>query len=472
MKGILESPVKTAVSVLIFILSLFHVDPVHAQGACREVFHDLPAVLKLNPQIMGTVVNGLREINPQVMEMKALPKWQDLNALSRLIERLENGDLPVLAGEPVKTVKQFKRILATEISPRLNSLEERPYQPTEYRLQSEFRGMLKKLNQMLPRHARLKIAPLSKDDRGTETQRQTDVLMERLQNRFEELFPTTGFKDLAEYQAAVRTRGGEKLRENFDLLEKGDFELSMRRPESGRYWIPRVGFHNQFVTGGSKGYYTPTGRNHAESGWTSTAVETYTNLNAEVKPKYGSIRPLPSDAGSRPANSETMYGPDVFILNTERVKDRLTFNLGDSNGLLYHNNGGAGWETRGHTPQAWDQSFIPWSHRTLLAPFLDRASFGRPGPASEPILNKTWRLDFQYFEIQIFGEVTFADVKAFEFTGTPPSGEFLRQLRENGVEIRDGRTWPAKIWSETSPAESAAAPEKKTERWVDPVIAH
>jgi hypothetical protein len=426
--------------------------PVQAQVTCRKVLQDIPVRVEATPARMTAILQALKQLNPKALAMEELPKWQDFEVLAQLIRQLKSGIEPSVATFTVTTPEQFRNSLETDIQPLFKVPPAHVYKATEFQLQSELRRMIGELNRLLPVEVRVKLPPLPDQNRPLRTQLQARAVMNSVQEQFARLFSTTGFKDLNEYKKAVEERGDAELKATFDLLEKGEFELSMRRPENSRFWLPKVGFHNQFVTGSSRGYFTPSGRNHCEAGWTGVRYEVYEKLNPETKPKYGSIRPRPEDANSKPANSESGYGSDIFILKTERVKDRLTFNIGDSNGLLSHNNkSGKRWEENVNQAQAWDQSFIPWNYRTLLAPFLQRAAFGRPQPQSNPILQKTWTMDHTYFEIQIFGELTLNDVKAYEFTQTPPSGEFLKTLRDHGIEIRDGRTWPPKPWAESYP---------------------
>ncbi len=56
-----------------------------------------------------------------------------------------------------------------------------------------------------------------------------------------------------------------------------------------------------------------------------------------------------------------------------------------------------------------------------------------------------------YVELQYWGPVTLDDVELFEFRQTPPSGEFLEQLKKRGIKIRDGRVDPAVEWKEGAP---------------------
>jgi hypothetical protein len=46
-----------------------------------------------------------------------------------------------------------------------------------------------------------------------------------------------------------------------------------------------------------------------------------------------------------------------------------------------------------------------------------------------------------YIELQYWGPVTFDDVESFEFSVTPPSGDFLKELQSHGVKIFDARNF-------------------------------
>ena len=57
-----------------------------------------------------------------------------------------------------------------------------------------------------------------------------------------------------------------------------------------------------------------------------------------------------------------------------------------------------------------------------------------------------WDASLDYVEVQLWGPLDLDDVKAFEFTTRPPEGEFLKELRSRGIEIRDGRQNPPQVW--------------------------
>lgn len=416
--------------------------PVYAQFNCQNIFRE-SHVAPLTTENMDLILTELGKIEPEVLSLSKIPTWQDFEVITSLIKALEAPAVSTGSAVPGNANK-LKRALDDHFS--TVEVKDHTFTPTELHMQLALRKALERVNELLPHEARFKIPRLPISHRERRTQQQTEVLMKQILDQFKKLFKTTGYKDLLEYKTAIIGKGNVDLLESFELLEKGDFDLSIRRPERGRFWLPKVGFHNQFVTGSSEGYFKPIGRNHAESSWTGSAVKEYALLNPEVKPKYGSVRPKPNSKNMTPANSEESYGPDIFILKKNAVKDRLTFNIGDSNGLLSQNHPEASWVSTVFEPKAWDQSFIPWEYRTLLAPFLSKQAFGRPVRDQHKVLQKTFNMDDTYFEIQVFGELSLSDVKAFEFTYNPPSGDFLRELQLHNIEIRDGRTWPAKIW--------------------------
>jgi uncharacterized protein YaaR (DUF327 family) len=422
----------------------------HAEYTCRNMFRT-SSVVELTPTNSDLIKAALGKVAPEILRLEKLPTWQDFGNLQTLHDTLENQlfvEKSKSDTEPTaETAADLKHFFSERFEPQTPQ-KNHNYQPTEYQMHQSFRSLLESVHRLLPASSRFKLEPMPDEGRPLRTQLQSQKLMKHMITNFEKLFSTTGFKDLQEYKAAVKKTRDKTLIENFKLLEEGNFEISIRRPERGRFWIPKVGFHNQFVTGSSKGYYTPSGRNHVEASWTGFDYEQYSRMNGETKPKYGSIRPRPDDSLSTPGNSEQDYGQDIFILKVDTVKDRLTFNLGDTNNLsVFNSKGPLSWTETVRTPEAWDQGFIPWNYRTLLAPFLIRSKFGVVAPPKTEILDKTFALDTSYFEVQIFGELKLDDVKAFEFTQNPPQGEFLAALLKHNIEIRDGRRWPAKKWT-------------------------
>lgn len=428
-------PILTKLSPVVLTVAVLLMAPrTQAQVSCESIF----STQKISQTITARedlVLNYLeQERVRQILSLEIPPKWEDFNALSVLKDSWkylpDEGHSRMAEARALDVLKSVHKSSHT-------------FGPAEYGLQVAYRETI---SEILPSSLKKFAEQIPRSDRHTRIDEQAQSIIQNINIQFEKLFPTTGFKSYAEYKEAVLTSENPALIDAFKLLESGNFDLSIRRPTSARFWIPKVGFQNQFVTRSSRGYYTPSGRNHCESGWTGVALDAYEKMLPEAKPKYGSIRPKPNDVDSIAANSEDIYGEDIFILKKENLLKRLTFNIGDTNSLVAVNTG-TNWEQRVHNATSWDQSFIPWEFRGLLAPFLDRKKFGFPSSSTFNKLQKSWKLTDDYFEIQIFGELKWSDIESYQFQGNPPSGEFLELLQKHKIKIYDATQWPPKQWT-------------------------
>lgn len=422
-----------------------------AETSCNNLATQL---MEIHPGL-EKVFTRVNALDPALVLGEKLPRWQDFNDLQDLIVqahairttlgvggKLERLD--VVIGEFGATVES-QGIYQKLANP--GPAIEKTYAPTEYDLKTLYQNLVLQLNEQLPTRLRLAVRRIIPDERPAKLKRDAQELVKASEQRFEQLLPTSGHQSLGEFRTAYGQ--GELQQKLLTIMAEERFQMTMRRPENARWWVPKVGFQNLFVTGSSKGYYTPTGRNHVEAGWTGEKFESYEKLDNELKPKYGSFRVNPEE-GLKPANGDASYGSDIYILKKDRLRDRTTFNYGDSNGRIAQGTG-SGWENRTHTATAWDQMFIPYSHREMLAPFMEsgaKAGLGnRPTLPSESTLKTSWAGSLPYFEIQVFGQVTLEDVEMFEFKGTPPSGEFLAELQRHKIKIVDGSTWPPTPWT-------------------------
>jgi hypothetical protein len=153
----------------------------------------------------------------------------------------------------------------------------------------------------------------------------------------------------------------------------------MRRPQNGRWWIEKVGFQNQHVTGSSKGTLNPDLRNQAEAFYLGkTNLKKQAEEDPEIKPNYGYLEFASPHAPLR--NAVTDYGQDIFVFK-RHVLERLTLTIGDSLENYCEIPGRpekieeiSAIET-GKRP--WMTLFIPWKNRILAAPFIqyDRSKF-------------------------------------------------------------------------------------------------
>jgi len=184
------------------------------------------------------------------------PRYQEGNRISSKLEQLDR-----VIGEFGTTVERdgIYQKLADPGPPVAKS-----YAPTEYDLKSLYQNLVLKLNEQLPQRLRLAVRQLVPDERPVQLKGDAETLVKTVAERFERLLPTAGHQSLAKFR---ETYGSNAARKRLlDIMAEERFQMTIRRPENARWWVPKVGFQNQFVTGTSKGYYTPSGRNHVEAG--------------------------------------------------------------------------------------------------------------------------------------------------------------------------------------------------------------
>jgi hypothetical protein len=257
-------------------------------------------------------------------------------------------------------------------------------------------------------------------------------LIERQMDRMHKLVPSSGFATLDDVGKAVAALGPHRAKVVELLLKDDAFEFVTAKPESTRNGILQRGFLNQFDTGSSNGSYNPGWRLNAESWFLGMSRAEYEKIPNSVRPKYGYLRPAASTGVKMNDSGASHYGSDVFVFKREAVRDHLTFYPADSLGMAPYTSGPAATQT----PDQWDQALLPWSSRMFLAPHLQVTNDGELqfGQAPPPGF-KGRPMNTRYLEIQIWRPLGLEDVERFEFQTTPPSGDFLKSLRQNGVKI-------------------------------------
>lgn len=190
------------------------------------------------------------------------------------------------------------------------------------------------------------------------------------------------------------------------------------------------GFRNQHETGSSLGMYDPDGRAQAES----RAFGIDRDADPEDFPIYGYLQPRGDPANDgvvaydwesrRQETTAEGYGDVRFILH-DNVKDDATFTVGDS--LAPMNEGRI-------QPAPVNEPTI-FASDDQMRVLVDKE--GKPTSPSEITMSTT------YWESQIHGGVTLADVKRVEFTRgmTDPSelerhAENIAQLEAKGIDVR------------------------------------
>lgn len=411
-----------------------------------------PAFLQIYLQVQA--------LRPDLVNGKQMPKWQDFNQLETLIKSVREAkkslntpeaqaELESIASQIVRELGQKPALDALAHAHRTHVPNDR-YAPTEYELKLLYQFTLNKLNRELPAGVRIPLQRLPVDLRRPRINREAREFMVEFEKAFESRFPTTGFATFEEYEKAIRGSDDPHIKKAVEMIDKGQIEVVIRRPESARFWVPKVGFHNQYVTGSSNGSFLPSQRQRAEarlydlfdsdSNPDQLGLSAYRSQDVEFMPKYATLRPSRDSGVTYAHNASYQYGSDFYVVNLAEVQDRLSWSHGDSLGV--------GWGDG--KIEFWDASFVPWKYRLLMVDFLAgslaRNELGVPERGS--LLKVSWAPS-RYWETQILGALELKNISSFEFSQNPPSGRFLLDLIERGIPIYDCRTWPSVEWKPT-----------------------
>jgi len=240
----------------------------------------------------------------------------------------------------------------------------------------------------------------------------------RLEGIVGKSIPTTGYETIEKFREAAKNLLG------FKLLQQDKFELAMRRPERGRWWIERVGFHNQNVTHSSNGLLNPARRAEVESARMKLTTEEFASFDFDLRPKYGVLLPSRENLNLDTDHSD-QYGEDIYLFK-KSIRDRVTFTLGDS----------LNWHRDAVKSGKWNEHFIPYRFMELLSPFLEGITTF--SPRHDPLIAIQMNSDLHdrtYLELQYFGPMNLDDVEGFIYTDSPPAGSFLEALRSRGIKI-------------------------------------
>lgn len=433
------------------IFSASTVSTAIAADRCESVFSE--SRLAPNAELKSNITAALAQIRPGLISGEELPTRKDFENLQRLASLIKaDSPHPRRPEQPNDRKEEFDR-------PESRTTIEAPiYNPIEYELKSAFQSDLAKLNRLLPRDHRIRLARLPIDRRFQKNLDQARARLKNLDGVFLNRFPSTGFRTFAEYESALREMRDPSIRAAVSMIDRNEIGVAIFVPEKIRFWIPKTGFQNQYVTQTSGGANNVSLRQWAEErlyGETSRATPS-AQLDAEVSPKYGLL--ISTSDKVKNQNLGRAYGDDIYVLKTPSIADRLSFTFTDSLALAHR--------SQNDTIQ---NILIPWKYRLLMASAMNEAlSRGEFGWPSTPSMLENPPHANAYYETQIAGPVRLSDVKTFAFTKTPPKGVFLLELLRLGIEIRDARAeagkksfkvnvnFPGRAWVPT-PAEIAAA---------------
>lgn len=328
------------------------------------------------------------------------------------------------------------------------------YLPGQYGIhRAHLKGVIEALRE-LPPDFRPAVARLKPDLKNVDPNPAAVELLSKHRQTFRRVFPVTGFKNYKAYETALRASEDPLVKRAIELIDGDQIQVGMRRPEGGRFWIPKTGFQSQHATGSSRGLMDPNRRDLVESHMLGEPPSDYAARSPDLKPKYATLMVKEGNGLGNYHAIVDHYGPDVYLFKTKEIADRMTFFMGDSLNQLV-----LGRITMNGQPKNIDEMMIPWSKRLLMVPYmvenLAQGYFGRPSSPSSlaPEITPKMKMYYthDYWEAQIFGRVDLDMVEAFRFEKTPPEGEFLTELRRRGIKIYDARTSEVVEWQEVAP---------------------
>jgi hypothetical protein len=445
------APMRLGAIVRLALFSLVAVLMSSSQAiaqTCESAFLTADERLERLGSAFHSVAQQIRALPLDLISGERTPRWADFNQLNIVIQNLRIAKARLTSPEEQAEFTAIALEIARDLErdPALKDIanahrsyqQGNQYKPTEYRLKLEYQQLLGKLNHELPRGARIPIQRLPVDLRRARLNQDARELMAHLEESFKARFPTTGFKTYAEYEAHLRSSKDPLIKKAIEMIDKNQIEVVIRRPESGRFWIPKVGLQNQYVTGSSKGAYSPNERRRVEQRLYDLGDEAgYGDRDPEFMPKYGTFRPAPKSGITYDSWSSWQYGEDFYVLRLADIQDRLSFTPDDSLHL--------GWEEGPLTH--WSGSFIPWKYRLMMVELmlegLSSNTMVKPSKGNWPEFLPKYQA---YWETQILGALDLSNVESFQFVENPPSGAFLLDLLKRAIPIYDARQWPPVEW--------------------------
>jgi hypothetical protein len=420
----------------------------------KETYYDEAAAASLK-----VIFEELTTLNPELVAGARAPGWQEVEDLKSLLAKFEDIESKYKFPTEQDRVDFFERVFAEHFleNDAFKAIKEKSeeivpiteFKPTEYDLILNYRNIFERINSFLPRVSRINLNKIANNDDVEKIIKEAEGVYDQQVSRMSDLFRTTGFDSYEDYLRFLKENKEKIGNEIVDTILDEDIEFVMRRPERGRWWIQRTGFHNQHVTGSSRGYMGNGERNRGESALIGVKQSEYENVNNDLKPKYGSIQVSDRAKAQRSDNSK-QYGSDKYTFKKEKIKKRLTWTDGDSLAFAWSVD-----ELK--EVNFWDQMFIPWDFRGLLLPYLVGQG-GLHGPnlnlakinkdlfptlAESPVHN----IYKNYLEMQVWGPLRFSDIETFEFSNIKPSGDFLDDLIAHKIKIFDGRHNPPVEWT-------------------------
>lgn len=419
-------------------------------GSCIRLMSEIIETPFYNEEaatILNVAIKNFIEL-PEVHAGQATPNWNHIDALDKLLAAIKTIDdkyqfpsnedradfIHTVLANSFSSLHEFKDFIS-----KLESIEpKKEFYPTEYELISIYRAKFEEFNSYLPANKKFILKAIPENKTFNETLiAQAKEVVTNLAKRFEERFPeSSGYKSYNEFLEAINNNKdviGKELVET--ILDDDKTIFCMRRPINARWWIPKVGFHNQFITKSSQGAMNNDIRNNVEHILSHYVLDEYVKFNNDLKPKYGY---LAKDISNATLNA-IGYGEDLYTFKKKNFSNRITFTSGDS--LIAAATNINIYKPQTELPTGWDFSFKPWNYRGVAIPFTTNDLKVTANDVKKILPDFKYDLSYNdggYVEIQYWGPTRLSDVESFTFTTAPPTGEFLDELVKNNVKIYDG----------------------------------
>lgn len=399
------------------------------------------------------VATLLESVDTQLLDGRKKPTLQDVDVLEKISMLMMKAER--FRGESQKQVFAALRgtlpqasVVISEGTEPTNATD---YKPNEAELKTLYQAVWNRVASELPKEMGLPLIKISyRLQKRAALKDAGKQVLEHAGEKFESLFESTsGFAGFEAFEAKLNEQAdaAPAVRQAVDMIASEGVEVVIQAPESARWWTMKVGLQNLHVTGTSGGYKGKDGRNAAEASYADMSKQDFSKLDATVKPVYALLQP---GHGFEKSMAKTdiayHYGNDGFVVSIDKVRDRLSFVFGGDS--LNRARSFVPYWARGiaETPKSWDQTFIPWKYRVLIADSIreNKLEFKR---SSLTNLRNMSGIQNDYVEVQIFGGgVDVSELSAFEFRKEQPSGDFLTSLRKAGLEIRKRTESGSEVW--------------------------
>lgn len=409
-----------------------------------EHYKELKEVAKLLETVDTDLLTGKKK--PTFSDVQ---KLEDITALVVKAQRFR-GEKHAEIFDALRETSPQADVTVTSGPRPMNAKD---YKPNDAELKSLYQAVWNRLASELPPEMGLPLIKISyRLQKRAEMQEQGREVLKGSEETFNALFPRkSGFASFKAYETKLaKVVANDPARKaTVDMLASENVEVVIQRPENTRWWVTKIGLHNQHVTGSSKGYFGKAGRNAAEASYANMSMEAFSKLDDTVKPVYGHIQPAPGyQEQIAKTTSASQYGSDGYVVNIDKVRDRLSFTYGGDS-LNRVEEFAPQW-SRGiaATPTSWDHTFIPWTYRSLIADATSPTTLEyRQYDESATGLKAKASFGSDYIEIQVHGGgIQLSEISAFEFSRTEPAGDFLISMRRDGLEIRKREGSKTVVW--------------------------